>query len=369
MNLWLRQFDWVLLGITSLLTSIGFAAIYSVDLSRGGSDLSYVPVQAIALGIGLVLCFAAARTHMNVYRLNGQWIYLFGLLLLIGVLIFGVSIRGTRGWFRIAGFSFQPAEFAKIALVLGLGWLIARYGRQFKQLRFVVASGLVTALPVGLIFLQPDLGSALVLVLTWGGLLLMTGVRLKHLIVLALSGLTVAICAWLFLLQPYQKDRIATFLNPAADPLGAGYNVTQSIIAIGSGQFSGRGLGFGSQSQLRFLPEAQTDFIFSVVAEELGFIGAFVLISLFFALLVRLVHIARNSTSEFGSYVSIGIAFLFFVQFIFNVGGTLGLLPITGVTLPFVSYGGSSLIINFVLIGIAESIAHASKSEIPYTIQ
>lgn len=364
--MWARQFDWVLLAIVFVLIAIGFAAIYSVDLSRG-SSLTFLPVQSIALGLGLVVMVAAAWTHMNVYRLNAQWVYVFGVLLLLLVLFFGVSVRGTRGWFRIVGFSFQPAEFAKVALVLGLGWLISRYGRQFQTFRFVVASGLVTALPVLFIMMQPDLGSALVLTGVWGGLLLATGVRKRYIAALGLVGIIVAVSAWLFVFEPYQKDRIMTFLDPSADPLGAGYNVTQSIIAIGSGQFAGRGLGFGSQSQLRFLPEAQTDFIFSVIAEELGFIGAFLILLFFFLLLWRLVSIAQRSHSEFGAYVVLGVAFVFFIQLVFNVGGTLGLLPITGVTLPFVSYGGSSLIINLLLIGVVESIAHATIEEVPYT--
>lgn len=366
MRMWLRQFDWGLLFIVFLLIAVGFSAIYSVDLSRG-LDLVFLPVQSIAFAIGLVVLFLSARTHLNVYRLNAHWIYILGLVLLIGVLFFGVSVRGTRGWYRIAGFSFQPAEFAKVALVLGLGWLISRYGRSFKTFRFVVASGLFTALPVLLILLQPDLGSALVLCGIWGGLLLMTGVKKRYLFALFCIGICVALTAWTFVFQEYQKDRIRTFIDPSQDPLGTGYNVTQSVIAIGAGQFLGRGLGFGSQSQLRFLPEAQTDFVFSVISEELGFVGAFLVLSLFFLLLWRLVRIAKMSHSEFGAYVVLGIAFVFFIQLVFNVGGTLGLLPITGVTLPFVSYGGSSLIINLMLIGIVQSIAHATIAEIPYT--
>lgn len=366
MQAWFRQFDWPLLFIVLLLITIGFSAIYSVDLSRG-ETLIYLPVQLIALILGLGIMAVATYLHLNVYRLNSQWIYLFGVLLLLGVLFFGVSIRGTRGWYRIGGFSFQPAEFAKAALILGLGWLIARYGRRFDSVKFIIASGLFTALPVLLILMQPDLGSALVLCGVWFCLLLVTGVKKRYIFALCLTGLVLAVGAWSFAFEPYQKDRIYTFLDPSRDPLGTGYNVTQSVIAIGAGKFFGRGLGFGSQSQLHFLPEAQTDFVFSVISEELGFIGAFLVIGLFFMLLWRLVRIARITQSEFGAYVVMGIAFVFFIQLVFNVGGTLGLLPITGVTLPFVSYGGSSLMINLLLIGIAQSVARTTIAEVPYT--
>lgn len=358
----LRTFDWWLVLIVLMLTTIGFAAIYSVDLSRGTS-LVYFPVQSIALGISLVLLGISSLMHMRLYQLYARWIYVLSVVLLVAVLQFGVTIRGTTGWFRIAGFSFQPAEFAKVGIVIGLGWLISRYGRRFYGPHFFLASALLTMVSVGLIMMQPDLGSALVLMGAWFGYLIAVGVEKKYIFTLIGSAVAVFVIAWFFLFQPYQKNRILTFIDPERDPLGAGYNVTQSVIAIGSGQFFGRGLGFGSQSQLHFLPEAQTDFVFAVIAEELGFIGSSFLLLLFFALLWRLLHIVRYSRSEFGSYVVLGIAFVFFMQLVFNIGGALGLLPITGVTLPFVSYGGSSLIINFLLIGIVQSIAHASLEE------
>jgi rod shape determining protein RodA len=171
-----------------------------------------------------------------------------------------------------------------------------------------------------------------------------------------MAAVLVALTSWRFYLKDYQKERVLTFLNPERDPMKSGYNVTQSIVAVGAGQFFGRGLGRGSQSQLHFLPEAQTDFIFSVISEELGFFGAGLVILLFFVIIWRLLFIARRANSDFAAYMVLGIALVFMAQIVLNTGGALGLLPMTGVTLPFVSYGGSSLIINLMMIGLAESV-------------
>lgn len=359
-----RIYDWLLTVAVFVLVAISFSAVYSVDLSQG-EELIYFPTQLTAFMIGVAVFFVVANLHMTIYKSYSVLFYIFSLVLLVGVLFLGVSIRGTTGWFRFGGFSFQPAEFAKVGLIIFLGWLVERYGRRFDKPQFFIASGLATALFVGLILLQPDLGSALILFSIWLGILLLAGVK-KRYILLVVGLLVISFLAgWFFLFKDYQKERLLTFIDPASDPLGAGYNVTQSIIAVGSGQFFGRGLGSGSQSQLHFLPEAQTDFIFSVIAEELGFVGVFAVLTLFFLVLWRLIRIVRMSRSEFGAYVVIGIILLFLAQIVFNIGGAVGLIPITGVTLPFISYGGSSLIINCLLIGVAQSIA---RSSIPGTI-
>lgn len=335
---------------------VGLAAIYSVDLSRGDT-LDFFPTQAIALIMGLVAILVMANIHISFFESYSRLIYLLALVLLVAVLIFGTTIRGTTGWFRIAGFSFQPAEFAKLALIVFLGWRIARQARQFDRWQFVAASGFMTALFAGLIMAQPDLGSAIILIGIWFGLILLSGTKKRYIFALVGTALFVFVISWFFLLKDYQKDRLLTFMNPGHDPLGAGYNVTQSIIAVGSGKIFGRGLGFGSQSQLHFLPEAQTDFIFSVIGEELGFIGVNILLVVFTILLWRLVYIAKNCTNDFSAYTVLGVALLFLFQMIVNIGAAIGLLPVTGVTLPFVSYGGSSILINMLLIGIVESAA------------
>lgn len=355
----LRGYDALLSIVVFILTSIGLAAIYSVDLSRGDS-LIYFPTQVIAFFLGFGVFTVCAFWHQSRFKSIAHMTYIFGLILLVGVLIFGTTIRGTTGWFRFAGVSFQPAEFAKVALILLMGWWMSKQHRRFESWEFVVSSALATGFYVGLIFLQPDLGSAVVLSGIWFGLLVVSGVRKRYIFGFILAGIIAAMLGWMFLFAPYQKERVLTFLDPGRDPLGSGYNVTQSVIAIGSGQFWGKGLGFGSQSQLHFLPEAQTDFIIAVIGEELGFFGISVVLLLYALLIWRLSVIAMRSNDDFGTYTAFGVALLFSVQMVINIGGATGLLPVTGVPLPFLSYGGSSLIMNYLLLGVAASIARSN---------
>lgn len=351
-----KNYDWLLAIIVLVLVAIGLSGIYSIDLSRGNT-LTFFPVQSLALFVGVVFFFVSSSLHVSFYRSSSRLLYLLSFVLLTAVLFFGRSVRGTRGWFHLGGFSFQPAEFAKVALIIFLAWLISKYGRRFDKIQFVISSFLVTLVLVFLILLQPDLGSALVLLGIWFGLLFLTGTKKRYLLSIVGISLLFLAMGWFFVFKDYQKDRLLTFFDPGRDPLNTGYNVAQSIIAVGSGQFFGRGLGFGSQSQLHFLPEAQTDFIFSVLGEELGFVGVFIIMGLYFLLLWRLMYIAKKATDDFDAYLTLGIFLVFLIQFMVNVGGALGVMPMTGVTLPFLSYGGSSLIMNLLLIGIAESVA------------
>lgn len=354
-----RRFDWIVLAAVLILTMVGLAAIYSVDLSRTAS-LDFFPTQALAFGLGLVAIFIIASIHISFFESSARLTYLLALILLIAVLMFGLTIRGTTGWFRVAGFSFQPAEFAKLALVIFLAWRITRQGRRFATWQFVAATGVMSFIFAALVMAQPDLGSAAIMLGVWFLLLLLTGTKKRYLLFLIGAAVLVGVVGWFFFLQPYQKERLSTFINPAADPLGSGYNITQSIIAVGAGKLTGRGLGFGSQSQLHFLPEAQTDFIFSVIGEELGFVGVILLLGVYLVLLWRLVHLAKSCSHDFSAFLILGVAALFLLQVVINVGAAIGLLPITGVTLPFVSYGGSSLLINLVLIGLVESAVISS---------
>jgi rod shape determining protein RodA len=350
-----RSFDWVLFVSVCLVVSIGLSAIYSVDLSRG-QELLYFRKQLIATGVGLVLFFFASIVQYTFFRSYAKLFYFLSVLLLISVILFGVNIRGTRGWFNVGGFSFQPVEAAKVGVIFILAYIVYHFGRRFERPLFFFGSGIVTLIIIGLVMLQPDLGSSVIIGSVWFGIMLLVGARRRYILGLVGLGLVFSVVAWFFLLHSYQKERVLTFLNPDRDPLGQGYNSTQAIIAVGAGKMLGRGLGFGSQSQLRFLPEAQTDFIFTVIGEELGFAGVLALLVLFFIVLFRLIRIARRANDDFIAVTVSGIAILFFVQFFVNVGANVGLLPITGVPLPFVSYGGSSLMINLFLIGVAESM-------------
>lgn len=360
----LRSYDWLLIAVVFVLTSIGLAAIYSVDLSRGGSDsLIYVPKQMTAIVFGFFLLFFAGSVHVSFYQATVRMWYFLAVFLLLAVLFLGHTINSTTGWFRFGPVSFQPAEFAKVALIVSLGAVIASVGRRFDRIQYLILTVLVVALPVMLIAIQPDFGSALVLLGIWFGLLTVTVIKKRYLVILVGMAAIFGLMGWFFFFKPYQKERILTFIDPSRDPLNTGYNVSQSIIAIGAGNVFGRGLGFGSQSQLRFLPEAQTDFIFSVIGEEMGFVGTLLLLSLYLLLLWRLLAIAYTSGDDFSAYTLIGMAWFFFIQLCFNIGSAIGLMPVTGVTLPFVSYGGSSLVINCLLIGIAESAFRSNLRE------
>ncbi len=350
-----RNFDWLLFFSALLLCILGLAAIYSVELSRG-PEVGYIRKQSIALGIGLFGLFFASLMQASFFRKISKPLYFFSIILMLLVLVLGSTIRGTRGWFVIGGFSFQPVELAKAALILILGYSISNFGRRFERPLYFFGTMVIVLMLIGLTMIQPDLGSAVLLGTIWFSLMLLTGAR--RLLVVSFVSLMVlfSVFSWFFLLHDYQKERVLTFVNPSRDRLGAGYNTTQAIIAIGSGQMFGKGLGFGSQGQLRFLPEAQTDFVFSVIGEELGFAGVVLMLGLFSVMIWRLVVLVGNSDDDFASVVVSGITVLLASQLFINVGANLGLLPVTGVTLPFVSYGGSSLIINLVLIGVAESM-------------
>lgn len=357
----IRSYDWALFSLVIALSALGLSAQYSVDLSRGGGIVRFVPTQIIAVALGLIIMFVGGALRPSIYFSAASLSYIAGLALLVAVLFFGETIRGTTGWFRLGGFSFQPAEFAKFSVALALAFFIHRAVRRFDRPQFIVGSGAIVLFPSILIMIQPDLGSSILIIALWLCLMVLTVPKKRSLLVILALGILSAVTAWFLFLKPYQKERVLTFLSPERDPLGAGYNVAQSLIAIGAGQWFGRGLGFGSQSQLRFLPEAHTDFIFSVIAEELGFAGSILTISLLGGLSYRMLVIARSSGDDFGAYVALSGAIVFFLHTIFNFGAATGLLPVTGVPLPFVSYGGSSYLGGALLIAVAQSVFRSRR--------
>lgn len=350
-----RSLDWLLFGGAFGVISLGLLAISSVDLSYG-TTFDLLKHELVALAIGLGSMFVVSRIHPEFFRATSRSWYFVGIALLIAVLFFGQSIRGTQGWFQFAGFSFQPVEFMKLALVLTLARVIDRRGRSFKTALFFFGTALIVLLPMGLVMGQPDLGSALVLGGLWIWLVFFVGTRRAFLLLLLSSFLIAALLGWFVLLKPYQKERLLSFAQPERDPLGTGYNVQQSIISIGSGGWFGKGYGYGSQNQLNFLPERQTDFVFSVIGEELGLVGVLALFACYILIGWRIVRGAMASRDDFTLAVLMGCLGLWLIQVIVNLGGTMGLLPVTGITLPFVSYGGSSLIMNLILLGVAQSI-------------
>lgn len=352
----LQKLDWLMLLSVLVLFAFGISAIYSVELSRG-SEFALLQKHFIAFGIGIILFFALIKSKYIQLRNYGRGFYIFSVLLMVAVLIFGTTLRGTTGWFVLGPLSFQPVELMKIALIIELARYFGEHARRKFGWREIIGSGILVLIPVSLIMLQPDLGSASLLFGSWLIILFFAGIKLKHVVVLVTAAVLVGLLSWNLLLQDYQKDRVDVFLNPTLDSQGIGYNIAQAKIAIGSGQLFGRGLGFGSQSQLKFLPESQTDFVFAVIAEELGFFGVSFVFLAIGILLWRILVISLRARDNFYAFIGIGIFSILFVQMSVNIGVNLAILPATGVALPFVSYGGSSLIISFVMIGIVQSMA------------
>lgn len=360
--LFLKKYDWWLVTAVALLAAFGLAALYSVGLvgsPQAGNFLYDFKKQLAATGLGLLAMLIMGGLNYTFYRATARLWYILSAALLLSVLIFGADIRGTRGWLVFNNLSFQPVELMKISLVLALAVVFSRFARSFKTLEFILASVMLLVVPVLLVLKQPDFGSAAVLILLWLSLVLIAGPRHSFLISLAVGGLLAFILGWFFFFLPYQRERLLTFINPARDPLGYGYNVTQSIIAAGSGRLWGRGLGFGSQSQLQFLPEAKSDFLFAVLAEELGLVGVILVLGCFALLFYRLINLARSARDDFALFVILGSLSLLFWQFFINVGMNLGLLPVAGLPLPFMSSGGTSLVINFLLMGLVQSVARS----------
>lgn len=349
-----RKMDWLLAAISLLLGTIGLVILYSLEVNSGeGLGLFYKQFFSFLFGIGLIAITVSFNyQHFTSYA---WWLYGIGLASLVGVLLFGQEIRGLRGWFVLGPVSLQPVEFVKIIIILFYARFFSQYGHLLHQPRFLLTSiGLLLPF-LGLILIQPDLGSAFIIGVTWVVMFIFTKVRGRQIAFLAVVGIILSLLSWQ-VMADYQKARLATFLNPEADPLGQGYNIRQAITAVGSGQFFGRGLGLGPQSQLRFLPENRTDFIYSVIAEELGFIGATATLLLFAGLLIRMLRIARHTTNSFGFYIALGVASFIAVQTFMNVAMNLSLFPVTGVPLPLISQGGSSLWAVLIGIGLVESV-------------
>lgn len=359
MKFW--RFDFLVLLGAGVLLAFGLAAIASIEFSQGVSQSVLLEKQGVALVIGLVLSFGAATRHVQFFRAFAKQAYLIGVLLLVLVLFFGRTLNGTTGWFVLGGYAFQPLEFMKIALILRL----ARYfGEELGHVRdwrtWFKPLGLV-GLPAVLVMMQPDLGGALLLLGVAGCLFFLAGLpgRLMGTLAALLVGISGPAWWWL---DEGRRARILTFINPALDPLGRGYNILQAQVAIGAGGFWGRSLGGGSQSRLQFLPESQTDFIFAVIGEELGFLGILGLLLALGLLIGRLIALARRAPDGFTSYLLWAIAALFFVQSTTHIGANLALLPATGVPLPLVSYGGTALIVFLILVGMALSAAASTGS-------
>lgn len=348
-----RYFDLLLFGSSILLLLLGLLMIYSTTLESGGNLFYRQMIYALIGFLGLfILSFFDYR---NLKKITG-WLYVLIILLLVGVWFLGHNVRGSTRWIDLGFTTIQPAEFAKLAMIIIMAKFLDQQGEKVKSFRYLLLSGIYVGIPTALILIEPDLGSALIVFLIWLSMLFFSRMNKKHLIVIFLLLAVSSIFAWSYLLHDYQKDRIYTFLDPQRDPKGSGYNVIQSVIAVGSGGIYGRGVGRGLQSQLKFLPERQTDFIFASTAEELGLLGSAIILGLFALLLFRIIRTAQKARDNFGMYLAIGIFFMFFWQILINIGMNIGVMPVTGIPLPLLSYGGSSLFMTFLALGLVQSI-------------
>jgi rod shape determining protein RodA len=356
----LKYFDMPLLIVSGLLLLIGLAVQYAVSLSGGTLGIFYRQLIFSVIGSGLFLLFASYNYH-RLAKLN-RIAYVFLILALIFLLIFGDPIRGSARWIDFGFFQLQPAELAKVIVGLGLArWLYINRGQINSWKNFIIMF-LYAAIPAGLIFLEPDLGSSMIVMGVWFGIMLVSPLKKTYIAIFMVIMIILGGAAWQFAAHDYQKQRVEIFLNPDKDPKGKGYNVRQAIIAVGSGELFGRGLGRGLQSQLKFLPERQTDFIFASASEEIGFVGVTALLALYYLLFRRLLKIMKYARDDLAMYITGGILFLFVAQVLINIGMNIGLLPVTGIPLPFLTYGGSSFMVTCIALGIVQNIARQSKT-------
>ncbi|MEX0925001.1 MAG: rod shape-determining protein RodA [Candidatus Paceibacterota bacterium] len=343
------SFDWILFGAALAISLAGLITMNSFT----GED-RFFEKQIVWIGVSLGACFLVSMIDLRFLRRTGVVVALYVLTVASLALLFvvGSTFQGAESWFSIGGFSFQPVEPAKLVLVILLAKYFARRHIEIANIRHILLSGFYAFVLFALVFLQPDFGSALILGAIWLGMVLVSGISKKHLIALILIAVVTVIGMWSFALQDYQKSRITSFLDPFADIQGTGYNAYQSMVAVGSGELMGKGVGYGTQSKLEFLPEYQTDFIFAAFSEEWGFVGVIVLFSLFGVLFWRILSASLQGASNFEMLFMLGIAVYFMAHVIIHTGMNIGLLPVTGTTIPFMSYGGTHLLTEFVALGM-----------------
>ncbi|MGI6367988.1 MAG: FtsW/RodA/SpoVE family cell cycle protein [Anaerolineae bacterium] len=361
----LKRFDWILFLVMVFIISTGFVMINSAyqppigDAAVDWTD-NLLYRQMLFAALGLVLYLVLALFDYRILVSHARWVFLFTLAILVVTLIVASPVFGTSAWLEVGIFGIQPSELSKILVIVVLAEVLGESQRKLETILPLLQSMVVLAIPSALVYLQSDLGMVLLLVITWVGMVFVAGVRWRHLLMLGGAGAAAVPVVW-FAVEDYMRKRVTEFLYPGRDPLGADYNIKQALISIGSGGWWGKGYLQGSQSQLRFLRVRHTDFIFSVLCEEFGFVGAFVLVALFFLLLMRLVRVAEQAPDGMGRLMVAGITIVLFAQVFINMGVNANMMPVTGLALPMVSYGGSSLVTTMMSLGLAQSVAMRRK--------
>ncbi len=319
--------------------------------------------QLIWACIGLLIIIAGSQMDFRFLRRTGivVTIYASSVLLLMSVFVFGYAAKGAKSWISLGGFSMQPADFAKVALIILLAKYFSRRHVEIKHIRHILVSGVYALIPFMLVALQPDFGSAITIFLIWFGMVLVSGISKKHLALVVGTGLLAFVMLWNFGFKEYQKHRIINFIHPLADVRGSGYNAYQSVIAVGSGGIIGKGVGYGTQSRLSFLPEYETDFIFAAFAEEWGFVGVTILMILFVLVFARIFQVARTGETNFEILFALGVAILFMSHLTVNIGMNIGLMPVTGIPVPFMSYGGSHILAECIAIAMLMGMREYSR--------
>ncbi len=345
----IRHIDWVLIAATLPLLAAGL-----VTMNSFVGDNYFFEKQLIWTVLALSIFFVLSVIDFRFLRRTGTIMAFFvgSLVLLGGLFVVGDVVNGARSWFHLGPFSFQPSDPVKLVTILLLAKYFSKRHVEIAHIRHILVSGAYVALLAGLVFFEPDFGSAIIIVLVWFGMVFVSGISKKHLAAVLLTAAIVSGGSWLYLLHDYQKQRIITFIHPLTDIQGAGYNAYQSTIAVGSGELLGKGLGYGTQSRLQFLPEYQTDFIFAAFAEEWGFVGVLLLFVCFIVLIWRILQNAMRGATNFEVLYGVGLAVLFMSHFAVHIGMNMGLLPVTGTTVPFLSYGGSHLLTEYAGLGI-----------------
>jgi rod shape determining protein RodA len=351
-----RHTSWAITACACAIIALGLLFIYSGSYGMGkDAGGTYVTRQAVWAVAGVIV--AALLVSLDYRRLSVSAFMIYGVFIVLLVVLLFTSDprRGARSWFSVGAFAVQPSEFAKIALILALAKYLSREDIPRRSVSYLGGALILAAVPIALILKEPDLGTAMVFTPVIFAMLVVAGARGAYLTGILMTGVLSLPLGWLFL-KPYQRLRIKVFLDPQLDPLRSGYNAIQSLIAVGGGGISGQGWLNGTQTHLRFLPERHTDFIFCVLAEEAGFMGCAVLLALYAVILLNGLRIAEQARDEFGKLVAVGITVLLAAHVVINIGMTIGLLPITGLPLPLMSYGGSSLMSSCICLGILQSI-------------
>ena len=339
----------LLLGVL-VLAAFGLVALYSA----GGQDTDLVVRQAIRLAIGFGLMFVTAQIAPRQFFYWAPLLYVVGVSLLCIVLVLGETAQGAQRWLRVGPIRFQPSEFVKLTVPLMVAWFISK-GEMPPRLWRIMLGGLLTLVPVVLVMRQPDLGTSLLIVASGAFVLFLAGVGWRYIVALAVAAAACVPLLWHFM-HDYQRQRVLTLLDPQQDPLGAGYHIIQSTIAIGSGGMYGKGWFNGTQSQLDFLPERSTDFVFAVIGEEFGLLGILVLLSVYLFIVYRGLYIAAQAKNMFGKLLAGALVLTFFIYVFVNIGMVSGILPVVGLPLPLVSYGGTSMVTLMAGFGIVMSI-------------